>query len=262
MQFIGVITQFLKKHYEKIILCVVLLGLAAAAIWMGTKITEVKEEVNQSIGEPPATTKPLQPLDLAPDLLALAAVTNPPPVVLSGDHNLFNPVTWRRKSNGELLKILKTGPDALTITNITPLYTEIAFNHASGSGGVYVIDIQVHSAKRAPEYAKKDEKPRSGLFMIRGIKGAIDDPTDIELEIPATGETVWIAKGNPYKRVDGYTVDMRYEPEQHTLLKERVNETLTLDGEQYKIVEITNNVVSVKSINNGKITPIQWNGNP
>ena len=119
--------QFLKKHYEKIILCTVLLGLAAAAIVMGSVITKLQEEVSQPVSEPPHNTKQVVPLDLTADLLALAQITNPPPVVLSGDHNLFNPVTWRRKPNGELLKILKTGPDALKITGITPLYTVITY---------------------------------------------------------------------------------------------------------------------------------------
>jgi hypothetical protein len=254
--------QFLKKHYEKIILCVVLLGLAAASIWMGEILKKLQEEVNQPVSGGAHKTKPPVPLDLTADLLALAQVTNPPPVVLSGEHNLFNPVTWRRKANGELLKILKTGPDALSITNITPLYTVIAYDHPSGNGPVYVMSVQVHSARRPLEYAKMDEKTKSGLYIIRGIKGAVDDPTDLQLEVLETQETVWITKDNPYKRVDGYLADMKYDPESRSLLKERVNETFTLDNEQYKIVEITNNAVRVESIKNTKITTIKWNGNP
>jgi len=254
--------QFLKKHYEKIILCVVLLGLAAAAIWMGAVITEVTEEVNQPIAEPPSKTKALVPLDLTTDMLALAQVTNPPPVVLSGEHNLFNPVTWRKKANGELLKILKTGPDALIITNITSLYTVIAYDHPSSEPGIYVMGLQLHSAKRPSEYAKKDEKSKSGLYIIHGIKGAPEDPTDLQLEILDTQETVWISKGDPYKRVDGHTVDMKYDPESRSLLKVHEDDTITLDNEPYKIVEITNNLIRVQSINNTKITTIKWNGSP
>jgi hypothetical protein len=254
--------QFLKKHYEKIILCAVLLGLAVASILMGEKLKTLEEEVNKPISEAAHKSKPPVPLDLTADLLALAQVTNPPPVVLSGEHNLFNPVTWRRKANGELLKILKTGPDALSVTGITPLYTVIAYDHPSGNGAVYIMSLQVHSAKRPPEYAKIDEKPKSGLYIIRGIEGAADNPTELHLEIPETGETVSVSSNNPYKRVDGYLADLKYDPESRTLPKERVNETFTLDNEQYKIVEITNDVVRVQSIKNTKITTIKWNGNP
>lgn len=55
---------------------------------------------------------------------------------------------------------------------------------------------------------------------------------------------------------------MKYDPESRSLPKERVNDTLILDNEQYKIVEITNNVVRVQSIKNTKVTTIKWNGNP
>jgi hypothetical protein len=255
--------QFLKKHYEKIILCAVLLGLAAAAIWMGAKIAEVTDEVNQPIAGPPSKTKALVPLDLTTDMLALAQVTNPPPVVLSGEHNLFNPVTWR-KINGELVKILKTGPDALTITNIAPLYTVIAYDHSTGDGEGYYFSVQHQNlGKRSIEYAKKGIAPKSGLYIIRGIKGAPEDPTELQLEIPDAQKTVWISKGNPYKQVDGYAVDMKYDPDPRSpLLKERVNDMITLDNELYKIVEITNNLIRVQSINNTKITTILWNGNP
>jgi hypothetical protein len=250
--------QFLKKHYEKIILCVVLLGLAAAAIWMGEKITQVEEEVKQPVAGPPANTKALVPLDLTTDMLTLAQVTNPPPVILSGEHNLFNPVTWKRKATGELIRILKTGPDALTITNITPLYTVIAYDHPSSEGGIYIMKLQEHSVNKSAEYAKKDVKAKSGLYTITGIKGASDNPSELQLTVPDAPEPVWISTNNPYKRVDGYTVDMRYDPESVNLPKKHANDTITLDGEQYKIVEITNNLIRVQS-SNSKITTIKWN---
>jgi hypothetical protein len=257
-RFIQPVLQFLKRHYEKIVLCLVLLGLAGAAIWMEGKIKAVQEEV--ATGTPAAAGhhKALEPIDISAGLAALSAVTNPPPVILSGDHNLFNPVTWRRKPNGELLKILQTGPEALEVRNLTPLYTVIDYDHPSGSGEVYVLAIQVHSAKKPPEYAKKDEKKK--LYTIRGIKGAPDNPDELKLEIVDTGETVWISKGNPYKRVDGYVADLWYKPETKAFNKQHLNETITLDGEQYKIVEMTNNLIRVESISNGKVTPISWDG--
>jgi len=252
--------QFLKKHYEKIILCVVLLGLATAAIWMGAKISELKEEVSQPVSEGSHKGKSLVPLDLTNDMLALAAVTNPPPVILSGGHNLFNPVTWKRKPNGELIKILYTGPDALAIVNISPLYTIIAYDHPTGTGGIYVFTVQTNSGRKLIEHPKIDEKTKSGLYIVRGIKGASEDPTELQLEISETQESVWISKGAPYKRVDGYTADMKYDPESRTLLKQHVNEIITLDNEQYKVVEITNNAVRVQAIKNTKVTTIPWSG--
>jgi hypothetical protein len=250
--------QFLKKHYEKIILCLVLLGLGAAVVWMGSAMHQIQGEEALLLAP---HAKPLAPLDLTPDMQALARVTNPPPFTLSGEHNLFNPVTWRRKPNGELLKIMKTGPDALSVSNIVPLYTIIGYDHASG-GGVYVLTVQQHSGRKSHDYSKVDEKKKSSPYIIRGVKGPADDPVELVLEIPATQETVSITKTNSYKYVDGYTVEMRYDPEARALSKMKLNDSFTLDSEPYKIVEITNNLIRVQSIDSTKVTTIRWNATP
>lgn len=252
--------QFLKRHYEKIILCVVLLGLGAAVIWMGQAIAQIQTDTPEP--PPQGKGKPIAPLDLSTDKLAMAEVANSPPVVLSGDHNLFNPVTWRRKPNGELMKILRTGADALVVTNVTPLYTVIAYDHPSPNGGVYIFNVQEHSGRKTAEYASKDKKTKSGLYIVRGIKGAVDSPDAIDLEIPETQEHVWVTQDKPYKTIDGYTADLVYPPESRMFARQRVNDTLTLDNEQYKIIEITNDLVRVQSINSTKVTTIKVNRNP
>lgn len=253
--------EFLKRHYEKIVLVVVLLGLAAASVWMGVAIKDAQEKLQTPIPAPGKTAPPA-PIDLSADQTALAHLTNAPQVLLSGDHNLFNPVTWKRKPNGDLMKIVKTGPDALTITGITPLYTIIDFDHPSGDAPIYILTVQQHCDLQHPnhkmtEYAKVDQKMKSGLYIIRGIKGAPNDPTDLELELSNTGEMVWISKGNPYKRVDSYIADMKYDPQSLTFLKKGVGDLLNLDGEEYKIIEITANTVRVES-NRTKVTEVKW----
>ena len=266
--------EFLKKHYEKIVLCVVLLGLAGAAIWMRMAV----ERVPASLPAAPSTevsprrgrgargegAPTLAPLDLSTDQVALAQMTNPPEILLSGDHNLLNPVTWKKKSDGTFLKVVKIGPDALVVTNITKLYTVIAFDHASGNGsGVYVMAIQQHSDLEHPrrpvvEYAKKDQKMKSGLYILRDIKGDPDNPSELDLELPLTGETVAVTKDKPYEWVDSFTADLRYEPDARTIPKVHVNEIIPLDGEQYKIIEITTNAVRIQFIRTTKVTEIKW----
>jgi hypothetical protein len=268
--------EFLKKHYEKIVLCVVLLGLAGAAVWMSMAI----DRVPANLPAPPAGVTPerrggrgpkgpagaptIAPIDMSTNEAALALATHPPAITLSGDHNLFNPVTWKRKSDGTLLKIIKTGPDALVVTNITPLYTIISFDHASGNGsGVYVMATQQQSDLQHPkrpvtEYAKKNEKVKSGLYVIRDVKGDTDNPSEIDVELPETGEIVPITKDKPYEREDSCIADLRYEPDAKTFSKVHVNENLRLDGEQYKIVEITNNAVRIQFNRTTKVTEIKW----
>jgi len=42
-----------------------------------------------------------------------------------------------KEANGELLKILKTGPDALSIITNTPLYTVITYDHPILMGSTF-----------------------------------------------------------------------------------------------------------------------------
>ncbi|HEX3720198.1 MAG TPA: hypothetical protein VH595_19785 [Verrucomicrobiae bacterium] len=255
--------EFLKRHYEKIVLCVVLLGLAAAAIWMKMAIDRVQTNL-APLPQPPKKGVALTPIDLSTDQVALAQVTNPPSIMLSGDHNLFNPVTWKMKSDGSLLKIIKTGSDALIVTKITKLYTIIGYDHASGQGsGVYVMSIQQHSdpehpSRKTSEYAKKDEKMKSGLYILRNVEGDADDPTALQLELPDTGETVKVTKDKPYQFVDSYVADLRYDPDSKVFSKVHVNDVITLDDVQYKVVEITANAVRVQSNRTTKVTEIKW----
>jgi len=258
--------EFLKKHYEKILLCAVLLGLAGALFWMKSALVKVRVELAASRVGPPPKTAPPAPLDLSPYQQALAHITNPPTVVLSGAHNLFNPVTWKRKADGNLIKILKTGPDALIVTNIIPLYTIIAYDHPSSGTPIYAmmietnVDLRKPSPHKHPEFARKGEKVKSGLYIVRGIKGAEDDPSEINLEIIQTGETnVWVSKNTPYKRAESYLADMKYDPDPTlSLLKKQVSDEFSLDSEPYKIVEITNDAVRVQDRHTTKVTEIKW----
>lgn len=262
MKYVGIIVNFLKKHYEKISLCVVLLGLAGAAIWMGDEISKYKTAGSEGTGSSGERRgKAMAPIDMTPNQLALAQMTNPPPVVLSGEHNLFNPVTWKLMPNGEKKKFYKTGPAALVDISNTPLYLTIAYDHPTGTAGIYVFRVSTHSGRAATEIPKINEKTKSGLYIVRGTEGAADDPKRIKLEIVDTGDTVWIAKDDPYKKVDGYIADLSYPPESRTFSRVHVDQPITLDNEQYKVVDITNDAVRVQS-RTTKVTTVKVTGSP
>jgi hypothetical protein len=249
--------EFLKKHYEKIILSLVLIGLAVVAVRLPMAISQAKEELENPTGPTPKP-KPAAPFDLAPFENALIALTNPPHAVLSGENNLFDPVIWKMKADGELIKITKEGPAALTITKIAPLYTVISYDGpAAGTTGVYNMLVQRNSEKRPKDYARINAKPPSGLYIVREAKGPPENPTNLVLELPDTKETVSISKDKPYQRVDGYAVDLKY-PAADPMPKKRVGDIIKLDGEAYKIIEITENAVRVES-STAKQTKIDWN---
>ncbi len=264
--------EFLKKHYEKLVLCVVLLGLAATVLWMKSAIEKVREQAPPvpQTQSPVSKSPTVKPVDLAPYSQALSQVTNPPALVLSGEHNLFNPVTWKRRFTGEIFKVLKTGSEALAVTNIIPLYTIITLDQVEG--GVFTIALQKgvdltqpKSVRAAKAHLHLNEMRTNQFpFIVRGIKGPEDAPTDVNLELLPSGETnAWSSASSPYKQVESYLADLKYDPDPTVpLLRKKVKDRFKLDGEPYIIVEITNEAVRVEDEKTTRVTEIKWMKSP
>src|SRR5438876_1582092 len=147
--------EFLKNNYEKVILSVVLLGLAVAAVllltWVGNE-KRALEEIEQGIIQVPP--KPLKPVDLSTNEMVLQRLVKASNLRLSGDHNLFNPVQWQRMPDGRLIP-LRTGREigagALSVIHITPLYLKIEYEGAGGSGDVLQYRFRVtREAEKTP----------------------------------------------------------------------------------------------------------------
>jgi hypothetical protein len=102
--------DLLKKHYEKIILGVVLVGLAAAVAWLPFKIASDKQTLEknpQCLIYP--KVKPLTNLDLT---IRKRSQTGgkPAPVNFSEPNKLFNPMLWQKRSDEQLIRADKAGP--------------------------------------------------------------------------------------------------------------------------------------------------------
>jgi hypothetical protein len=125
--------EFLKNNYEKVILSVVLLGLAVAAallpIWVAGE-KRALEEIDNQITQ--TERKELKPVNLTTNEIVLQRVVKATALRLSGEHNLFNPVPWQRMRDGHLIPIRtgrEIGPSALAITKIAPLYLRIEYDN-------------------------------------------------------------------------------------------------------------------------------------
>ena len=168
--------------------------------------------------------------------------------------------------DGRLIKIQtgkETGPDALVVTNQRPLYLTITLDSVSttDSGTRYVLYVEREAAAKAanrgrkPFVAKKDEK--NEVFVLREVKGPPDAPTELVLELTEGGDSVSVAKDKPFKRVDGYTVDLKYPLENRPpWISQRVGNAIKFGGEDYNIVAITKTEVVVLAKSNQKKTPV------
>src|SRR4051812_26376575 len=113
--------EFLKKHYEKILLSIVLLGVAIAAGWLPFAIAEAKIVLDARTKTLPAP-KLVKPIDLTSNEAAVSRLKEATVLSFSGAHNLFNPVVWKQKFDGTLLKVTTGNEIGLKALNIVRIY--------------------------------------------------------------------------------------------------------------------------------------------
>src|SRR5512141_1987982 len=120
--------QFIKKHYEKVLLSIVLLGLAAAAAALPWQVSRERDRLEEIRGNltVKVKAKPFKPLDewLTTNKATLARLESPLNLELSGPHNLLNPVPWKKMPDGRMVPIrtgAELGAGAVKIEQIRPL---------------------------------------------------------------------------------------------------------------------------------------------
>ncbi|MDX1952139.1 MAG: hypothetical protein SFY81_08125 [Verrucomicrobiota bacterium] len=259
--------QFLKKHYEKLILSLVLLGLAAAAALMPVKVSQErqKEEArkDQLIGGKP---KPFPPIDLSSNRLVLQKTERPVKFELAGSHNLFNPVRWQKRPDGGLIKISsgnEVGLGALDVTAIEPLYMTVSLDEISGTGANirYKITLRKETDRPATPQTRlvQPGNSNSSIFTLQQVQGPPENPTGLVILLPNEVEPIIINKEKPYRRIVGYSADLKYDPENLVRKGMRVKDAIVFGGESYNIVAINQNEVVLSAKSNQKQTTIKAN---
>jgi hypothetical protein len=261
--------DFLKKNYEKVLLGVVLLGLAVAVAFLPYKITSEKQRLEDMRSQLlPHKVKPLTNLDLTLPDAVLKRAAAPVTIDFSAPNKLFNPMPWQKAADGRLIKADATniGPNAVTITKMVPLYLKLTLDSVTllDSGPRYVIGIEKEAALNPRERNKTQKycslNTKNDTFTLREVKTPPDDPTNVSvvLELNDTGQRVTVSKDQPFRRIDGYMVDLKYAPESKIWTNRRVGSSLSFNGEDYNIVAITENEVVLSAKSNQKKWTIKY----
>lgn len=258
--------QFLKAHYEKFILSIVLLGLAAAAALMPVKVSQErqKEEERRGILLPKAV-KPLTPIDLTTNEQVLAQVSHPKRVVLAGEHNIFNPVRWKKRPDGSIYREQEAGPSALQILDIRPLHLKLEFDQVVPGATanevryriVYLNESQ-RSGRPSPRDAVEGEKYNT--FTLEKVIGDKNNPETLQLLLPGEKQSIHVSKQKPFDRTVGFTADLKHTVEDRPFKEVRVKDELNFGGETYNIVAITANEVVLSAKSNKKQTVLEFKG--
>jgi hypothetical protein len=257
--------DFIKKHYEKILLGAVLLGLVVLAVFLPFVIADDQQklkDVTDTVINPRAV--PLPELDLTNEDGAFRRLQSPYMLDFESTNKLFNPVEWQKKPNGDLIKASQLGPEACTISNITPLYLVLTLDSVETNelGVRYVIGVERQAAPMAAmrhkqqRYASVGEK--KDAFTIVHVTGAPENPDSLTLKLTDSGETATVSRDKPFRRVDAYSADLRYDPEKRFFLARRVGSLISFGGEDYIIVAIEQDMVILSAQSNQKKTTLHF----
>jgi hypothetical protein len=259
--------EFLKKHYEKLILSVVLLGLAAVAAGLPLKVNQEKEKEearkNDLINP---VVKPYPPVDLTTNKVVLDKVKSPIHFDIAGKHNLFNPVTWQQRPDGQLIKV-RTGNEiglgALEVTAINPLQMIVTFDDVLGNTNDYKYQVTViRETDRTPKQSRALSRGQTSPIMtLKEVKGPPEAPTALVLQMPDRSE-VTVSKEQPFSKIIGYSADLRYEPSNWTKKGARKGDPILLGNETYNIVAIEKDTVVFSAKSNQKQTPKKVTSSP
>ena len=263
--------EFLKNNYEKVILSVVLLGLAVAAallpIWVAGE-KRALEEIDNQITQ--TERKELKLVNLSTNEIVLQRVVKATALRLSGEHNLFNPVPWQRMRDGHLIPIRtgrEIGPSALAITKIAPLYLKIEYDGPAPTAENAQYRFRVTretektAGKRLTTVSAAPGGSKNQTFMLKEAKPK-DNPVEFTLELTDTKEQVAVSKDKPYVSVAGFAVSLKYGPDNLTFSDKRVGDSLVFAGDTNKIVAITETNVTVAAASNTKRTTVAYTPTP
>lgn len=262
--------EFIKKHYEKVVLGLVILGLGASAALLPFIISDKKERLKKfrlDLTNP--KVKELDPLDMVVQSNAWQRAQGIYVLDLTTKHNTFNPVLWQKDATGKPIKVTGANMDGvglIEVTAVRELYLSISYGTNTANG--YFIKVEKQSAlspgARTPHDATVyREGDKNSAYIVKGLKGPADNPTELTIEAKDFNEPIVIAPGKPFKKVDGYAADLKYKGEPtRAFTDQRVGNTLVFGpGNQYhyKIVAITTNGVIVSAESNKKNTSIPFN---
>lgn len=259
--------DFIKKHYEKIILVAVLLGVVGFLVFLPFVIAADKKDIDDKRTKIIPNPKPLPSLDMARQDAVMARLQSPANFDFSTRNKLFNPIMWKKNANNELIPIKsgnEIGVGAMVVTKITPLYLVVTLDlvDTNTTPPRYVIGLEHQAAATAAARHKQTRyaavKEKKDLFTLDAIKGDPLNPDSVELTLTDTGEKAVVTKDKPFQRPDAYAADLRYPPENKNFPGRREGALLSFNGENYNIVAIHAGEVILSSTANQKNTPLRY----
>lgn len=260
--------EFLKKHYEKVILSIVLLLLAVAAAYLPIRVAAVNKDIESEI--PPVNPKEFVPLDISTNIATLNRTQRKSDIKLSNpEHNLFNPVGWVKRKDGDLLKdpfYGRKGPEAVEVKQIDPLFFRVRYDRHAVDGEevkyYFGVTREADSKKANRRLVTRAIRLRekNDIFILKGVEGDPTRPQAFIIDLLEDNREIRVEASTPYEEVAGYTANLVYPPENNRKFNtKRRGDKITIAKKSYEVVVVLKNEVVLKDTKTDKRTTIRAN---
>lgn len=259
--------DFLKKHYEKILLGLVLVVVMFLALQIPSAISAAKRDQDERERKiKNQATNAVVPVDVGPMQKSVQNLNSPVPTKFAEPaHNILNPVLWKKGARGEWVKI-PTPEDAirrLAIKEITPLRLTVLFEkELKFSADTHRMKITITDESLVPRVRRRPQsrepKVKEGesndLFKVIAVSGSADNPSEIKIELRKGAKQITLKRGETFSEVVAHEADLEYAPENKTFNDILVGGTISFNDERYKVIAITGSAVTIE----GQTTPKRY----
>lgn len=272
--------EFLKNHYEKILLSLVLIGLAGAAGMLAIQALEARSNMAALVELKPNIRKPA-PIDAVGSLAeSLTNAKAPQRVDFDGAHKIFNPEKiLRNRNTGELIPNGEIGPKNLVVQQIRPLrlvvraesktvvgrkrlYLHYLAEFEYGSTGLRWNKRTISKEGSQIRLVGQSAKAKQMMFTVNKI-GDPEGELSVDLELTVGAGLpipIQLRGTNTWEREMEYAADLHYPPENRGFQNVRANQPLfpPFAGDTNYVIQITRNAVTLRSLSNQKRITLRW----
>ena len=259
--------DFLKKHYEKILLGLVLAGLVGALVFMPFYISSdnaARAALTDTIIHSPV--KELADLDLTPEVNVATRLQSAYNLDLETTNRVFNPMEWQKNQDGNIVPVAThVGPRMAIVTGITPLYLIITLDSVTTNelGARYAIGVEKQGDKVLAKRRKQQRYVSVGdkandTFALVSIKGAPENPDEVLIKLVDSGEQISFSREKPFRRVDAYAADFRYDPEKKVFRARRAGDKVSFNGTDFIVDDVNENELILQDQSNQKKTSLPF----
>ena len=115
----------------------------------------------------------------------------------------------------------------------------------------------VLAVDEAQNLTKENLEDIRKIFTLVKVNGSLSDPTSLTLRMSDGSDDITVVKGEIFSRVDGYTADITYPPNNKQFRNRRSGEKLFFAEDMHNIVAISESEVVLSTASTSKRTTIR-----